>query len=109
MEAGVVALAELKKEVEACDFRAVGGWLGGEGGEVVEGLQLGVVADEGLGVAGADAEEGAGFEDGAGGEEGRGGGGGGRDQGIVIEQGEFGFLEERLGCGRVWVLERLIE
>jgi hypothetical protein len=62
MEASVVALAELQQQVETSDLGAILRGMPLEVCGVVEGLELRVVADEGLRVARADGEERAGFE-----------------------------------------------
>jgi hypothetical protein len=105
VEAGVVTLGQQEEQVQAGDLAAlavrVRRRVGGRG-QLVEGLQLLVVAGEGVGVLGADGEEGARFEGEAReGEEGGGRAGAGKE-GIEMEEGELCFGEQARGLRRVW-------
>ena len=106
METRVIAHTQQQQQVQPGHFalvamlccRSTGGfalsrWQG------VEGLQLLVVAREGVGVAQADAEEGAELEGLAGEGQVVGGGGVGGEQGVEVQEGEFGAGEEGGGLG----------
>lgn len=107
MELGVPALREQEQQVQTrhlVPVILVGAALGMVG-ELVEGLQLRHVAGEGLGVLGADAEEGAGFVDLPCEGEMCGWCGGGGRHGLELEQADLG-LGEKFRClavGGVWM------
>lgn len=99
VELGVAALGQQEQQVQAGDLVPVpvvgGGALGVVViGELVEGLQLRDVAREGLGVLGADAEEGAGLVHLPREGEVRGRRRGGRRDGPELEEGDLGLGEE---------------
>lgn len=94
VELGVAALCQQEQQVEARDLVPVAVAIGGIVGELVEGLQLRDVAGEGLGVLGADAEEGAGLVDFPREREVRGRRRGGRRDGLELEEGDLGLGEE---------------
>ena len=100
MKLGIATLRQQQEQRQTGDLVAlavVGGQSGR--GQLVEGLQLLDVAGEGVGVSGADGEQGSllvGFA-GEGEEGGRRFGGGG--EGVELEEGELGFGEEGVCVG----------
>lgn len=94
VELGVAALGQQEQQIQAGDLVPVPVPMPGIVGQLVEGLQLRHVAREGLGVLGADAEQGAGLVHLPREREVRGRRREGRRHGLELEEGDLGLGEE---------------